>query len=274
MNYTLNDNNSMMRQLINQPILTNYQSTQSGSQNLRVKQSHSLSLNYHFVDLFKKKILVFSGLILKSNPAMYINNVRYSNIYSLDNYIPYDKRINMAILYTRAEKLIPATKSRVIFDINSNTSKAYISNNNIIRTSSVFNYTTSTEIIHKIGEWLSLDLQAEYGHSTQKTSTINTLIQKFNWYAISDFSISDKMNLSLQAHQINNFSTIASTQRIFLADASFDYQIIHSKLQFTADWHNIFNKKWINNVYSSWYYNQTSSYSIRSTGVLSLTYKF
>ena len=238
--------------------------------------SQSASFIYDYIDLQKRKLLVFGGLFLNAPPVMYVNNLAYSNIYTMSTSTLSNKTNNSIAFFYRVEKVIPATLSRIIFLYNGNIANTYMSSSNFILQKTRYTGNNfSLQYVQDIGKWFRLNMQASDKYSVQKNGSFGeSSIRDLMWNATTDFRLADKLSFSVEMNQISHHSNIGNAQNVFLMDVYFDYQIISNKLQLSAFVRNLLNKKEIGNVSAYINYNDISSYTIQRTSLFSLTYKF
>ena len=277
LSYSLSSIYSSTNNILTGYILTGYHSLNAGSNILDIRNnSQSASFIYDYIDLQKRKLLVFGGLFLNAPPVMYVNNLAYSNIYTMSTSTLSNKTNNSIAFFYRVEKVIPATLSRIIFLYNGNIANTYMSSSNFILQKTRYTGNNfSLQYVQDIGKWFRLNMQASDKYSVQKNGSFGeSSIRDLMWNATTDFRLADKLSFSVEMNQISHHSNIGNAQNVFLMDVYFDYQIISNKLQLSAFVRNLLNKKEIGNVSAYINYNDISSYTIQRTSLFSLTYKF
>ncbi len=277
--YVPSENLPQMDRLYNGYAFTNFLRLEKGSGILRSAINHGFNLNYHSSDLVNKGLLFFSGLIFRINQSPYLTNLDNRDVYSFVQNDLYDGRISNSFLaaYSIVQKIIPAIKSQVTFNISANTGKSMTENNGILQTNKFngaalkfefrsafekkFNFVSSGS--YSLND--QKNLPAEFHNTTHQVSLRQTL----------DYKIFKNLHLNSSISYLSAWSNLTETEHVILLNAGALLQLIPKKLSLMVSGNNLLNQKDFSSNSFTPFYSYTNRFQIlRSFGTLNVQYKF
>lgn len=225
--------------------LSDYKTFSRGAGAFTKRNGNTLSLNYAIADYYNIRMLSYTGLIYSTNSTNYINSLRFTPFYQINNKNITSSYYPNYVTYARVEKYIDYLKGNFIVDLNSVWTKLASISNGIENTIRINSTTIQTGYKSGFKSWLNFDLSTtlrlnKQSITTLSKSSLNTknFENRLALYLIPN----DSFNIELDAEQY--ILPVNRTHKSLLFfDVKARYQLKNKNWSFNFSALNILNNK-------------------------------